>query len=450
MDKYSLSHLSDQDLLRGLVALVARDRATTAELVAHIAEVDDRKLFAPKGYSSMYEYCVRELHLSADAALMRIRAGRTARQFPVISAALADGRLHLTAVALLSPYLTVGNATELLLATEHRTIEEIKLVLAARFPQPELATRLEAIAFPGSPVASPRSERVESGSGVREMSHQLVSKRVESSFAWPKVAPLSAERYALQTTVGQSTHDKLRYAQALLGHAVPTGDLAEVLDRALDALIALLEKRKFGATSRPRPGRASDDPRHIPAHVKRAVWERDDGRCSFVGENGQGCGSRVRLEFDHVDPVARGGEATVEGIRLRCRAHDQYEAECVFGVGFMEQKREAARLAAAEARARESAARAAAAEARAQAAQEKREKAAEEARVAADEGDPERSVVPWLRQLGFAASEAREAAASCEHMRNAPLEERIKVALRHLGRRTVSHGRAAIRPGTAA
>ena len=48
-----------------------------------------------------------------------------------------------------------------------------------------------------------------------------------------------------------------------------------------------------------------------------------------------------------MDTVARGGEATVEGIRLRCRAHNQYEAECTFGVGFMEAKREAARLAAA-------------------------------------------------------------------------------------------------------
>ena len=48
-----------------------------------------------------------------------------------------------------------------------------------------------------------------------------------------------------------------------------------------------------------------------------------------------------------MDTVARGGEATVDGIRIRCRTHNQYEAECTFGVGFMEAKREAARLAAA-------------------------------------------------------------------------------------------------------
>jgi hypothetical protein len=46
------------------------------------------------------------------------------------------------------------------------------------------------------------------------------------------------------------------------------------------------------------------------------------------------------LEFDHVREVARGGDASVENIRLRCRAHNQYTAECTFGAGFMREKRE--------------------------------------------------------------------------------------------------------------
>ena len=432
MSKYSLSHLCDQDLLRNLVALVARDRATTAELLAHIAEVEGRRLFAPKGYPCMYDYCVNELHLPEDAAIKRIRVARVARQFPAVFAALADGRLHLTAVFLLSRHLTAENGAELLAAAEHKSKAEIQLLLAARFPQPDLPARLDAIAAPGSPPVLPAPEQVEHGSEVKATSRLPVPEQVASATPWPKVAPLSAERYALQATIGQGTHDKLRYAQALLGHAVPSGDLAEVLDRALDALIAQLEKQKIGATSRARAQRAAEDPRHIPTAVKRAVWERDGGQCGFVGEDGHRCGSSVRLEFDHVDPVARGGEATIEGIRLRCRAHNQYEAECVFGAGFMASKREAARLAAAEARARTAA-----------------QKAEERARAEAEK-DPERSVVPWLRQLGYRAEEARAAAALCEHMPGAPLEQRVKMALRHFHPRTTSPGRAARRQGTAA
>src|SRR5262249_47135380 len=101
MSKYSLSHLSDQDLLRNLAALVARPRPTTAELVAHIAEVDARRLFVPKGFACMYDYCVQELHLSEDVAFVRIRVARVARQFPTVFGALADGRLSITGVFLL-------------------------------------------------------------------------------------------------------------------------------------------------------------------------------------------------------------------------------------------------------------------------------------------------------------------------------------------------------------
>ena len=130
--------------------------------------------------------------------------------------------------------------------------------------------------------------------------------------------------------------------------------IAEVIDRALDALVRQLEKQKFGATCKPRKSspRTSVNPRHIPAAVKRAVWQRDRGQCSFVSQTGHRCGSRKRLEFDHIDPVARGGEATVEGIRLLCRAHNQYEAERVLGTGFMNGKREQARNAMAAARSR--------------------------------------------------------------------------------------------------
>jgi 5-methylcytosine-specific restriction endonuclease McrA len=121
---------------------------------------------------------------------------------------------------------------------------------------------------------------------------------------------------------------------------VPSGDVAEVLKRALNSLVLELEKRKFAKCSRSRPQRCPTHGRHIPAAVRRAVLERDGGQCTYVSENGKRCESRMRLEFDHLEPVARGGQATVSGIRLLCRAHNQHAAECTFGSGFMQRKRE--------------------------------------------------------------------------------------------------------------
>ena len=176
--------------------------------------------------------------------------------------------------------------------------------------------------------------------------------------------------------------------------------------------------------SRGRARRSTAQPRYVPAHVKRAVWERDRGQCTFVGAAGQRCPARKFLEFGHIDPVARGGQATVERVRLRCRGHNQYEAERTFGSGFMSEKREAARRAAAEARTRAAAAEAEA-EARACATA-----AAERSRAVAEEHAAH--VMACLRELGFRAGEARRAVEFCLTIRDATLEERVRAALKFL------------------
>jgi hypothetical protein len=406
MRAYSLSHLSDPELLRGLTAAVAQDRTATASLLAHIAEVDARRLYLPAGYPSMYAYCIQELRISEDAASKRIQAARVARKVPAIFEAVAGGRLHLSAVVLLAPYLTRENADGLLAEAAHQTKAEIEELLARHFPRSEALGLMVALpassAQPEEPLAPGRVAAPGPDDPVT-LQHAPGHAGTRA-----KLAPVAPERYLLELTIGRSTQEKLRHAQDLLGHELPSGDLAQVLDRALEALIEKLEKRKFSATTRPRRTvRPSRNPRYIPAHVKRAVWERDGGQCTFVSQTGRRCQERKRLEFDHVEEVARGGRASVNGIRLRCRAHNQYGAECTFGAGFMRDKCEAARRAA-EARRQQGAARA---EVRAR------------ARSAAEE------VIAPLRSLGFRAEEARQAAALCEAIPEASLEQRVRRAL---------------------
>jgi len=146
------------------------------------------------------------------------------------------------------------------------------------------------------------------------------------------VTPLAPERYRLQGTMGAETHAKLRRAQDLLRHVVPDGDLAAIVDRALTVLIANLEKTRIAATPRPRAARTpSPTSRHIPAAVTRAVWARDEERCTFVGTHGR-CAERGFLQRHHRVPYAVGGTATAENIELRCTAHNALAAEQDFGV----------------------------------------------------------------------------------------------------------------------
>jgi 5-methylcytosine-specific restriction endonuclease McrA len=209
----------------------------------------------------------------------------------------------------------------------------------------------------------------------------------------PKVTPLAAERFALTLTMSQDMYDKLAHAKDLLAHQLPSGDIVQVLDRALDALIEKLEKRKFGRADKPREShpRESKNLPYIPARVRHAVHERDGGRCTFVAENGHRCEARKFLEFDHVLEVARGGQSTVENLRLRCRAHNQYTAEQTYGPDLMEAKREEARRAAAKKRAEE--------------------------------------VIPYLQALGIRAEKARHASERCPDMPDASLEDRVEAAL---------------------
>ena len=157
------------------------------------------------------------------------------------------------------------------------------------------------------------------------------------------MTPLSPQRFGFQFTGDQETHEEYEKFRARMSHEIPSGEMALVFKAALKIANAQLEKRKFAATDRPGRSRGSASPRCIPADVRRAVAERDQGKCAFVSESGKRCGSRSMLEFDHIEPVGRGGTATVDNVRLLCRAHNQFEAECAFGTEFMDHKRQEAR-----------------------------------------------------------------------------------------------------------
>jgi hypothetical protein len=359
MDAFAVSHFSNQALIQDLKGLVAQDRRTTAVLLTRVAEVDDRRLYRGAGFPSMHAYCVHELHFSEGAAYKHINAARAARRFPALLIALAENRLHLRAILMLAPHLTSGNADELVAAATHKTRAEIELLLARRFPRPDLPERLQAVPAPpvSTLVAAPGRERVAEltpeqvaaripdppdhghGEALPRPAPQPAPGRVEAPTPRPRMTALAPARFGLQVTIDQETYDLLQHVRALMSHEIPTGEIALVLKGALKLAAGQLEKRRFAATTRPGHARPGSSPRHIPAAVKRAVWERDGGRCTFVSDSGQRCPARKLLEFDHGDPVARGGEATLENLRLRCRAHNAYAAERTFGGEFMERKR---------------------------------------------------------------------------------------------------------------
>ena len=268
-----------------------------------------------------------------------------------------------------------------------------------------------------------------------------------------RVVPLSPGRFGVQFTMSQNARDHYEYASTLLSHQLPKADLATVTEMAYAALVEKLERKKFGVTRKPRSGaRSAIDRRYIPTATRRQVYERDGARCTFTSETGKRCPATRRLEFDHVDEFARGGPATVENLRIRCRAHNQYAAECTFGKGFMDhtrrearERRAAKRLLAGsppapervDSRTHRAAGEKTHGDARASAQAGARVGARANRHADAAEGaTDDRDVTPWLRGLGVGASDARRMAEICETtMPDASLEQRLKRALGYLAPR---------------
>jgi len=363
------SNLSDHDLLAHLVRLASAEREASAELVAHLAALELRpSVYAALGYGSLFDYCTRALRLSEDAACTRIAVARACRRLPAILDVLVSGDVSLTSIRLLAPHLTPENHGDVLGRASGRRRPEIEALVAELAPRPDVPTSVRKLpapssvvtpsvptALPPAPVESSPGRPSPAVSSPAVLAPPVVAPPVSSPPVLappphrPIVQPTSPERYRVQFTMGKESHEKLRRVQDLLRREIPSGDAGKIFERALDLLLEKVEKAKLGVPSkaaatpksapprsiRPETDRPAAPPirrsRYRPRHVDRAAWTRDEGQCGFVSKDGRRCTERAFLEFHHIQPFALGGPATAENISLRCRRHNQYEAELVFG-----------------------------------------------------------------------------------------------------------------------
>jgi 5-methylcytosine-specific restriction endonuclease McrA len=388
----ALRCLSSDQLLARLLDLVHRGRELEADLIAHLAEVDARRLYLREGCTSMFAYCVGVLRFAEAVAYKRIAAARAARRYPEVLTALRKGDLHLTAVSLLAPQLTAENASELLAAARHRTADEIRRMLADRQPKPDVVSSVRRLSVSSVPCGSSSrcTPPVGCVSPARFDSSVCAAGRVDPSTARAEIQetplgkesgfpaspsaqparssgaaapscgsrgvhprppePLGDERYLIRFTADRKLHAQLQELKSLMRHQIPDGDVGKVLAKAVAVLLKQVRAQKFGECSAPRAARRkraesaerveqADTPspsRQIPAAIRRAVSRRDRERCTFVSATGRRCGSRNFLEFHHRRPWARNRSHAIDGITLRCRAHNQHEAERDFGAKHME------------------------------------------------------------------------------------------------------------------
>jgi hypothetical protein len=365
----SLRSLTDNELLGRLSALARLSRRVEAELIAHLGEVDARRLYLREAAPSMFVYATRVLHLSEAEAYLRITVARAAREHPALLARLGSGELHLSGAALLAQHLTVETREALLARAAHKSKRQIQELVAELTPRPDVPALIRKLPDPPAGAAMPPTARTQGSDSARlrldadrateaatvELCPDRVgatatqSPRLEtgtSDLADERMGalrqgpgsrgsdilqPLARARYRVQVTAGEALRDKLERLQALL----PGSDLATLVEQAVTEKLERLEARRFGRTKAPRKSLAEADtsagPRTIPAPVRRAVYERAGGRCAFVDARGRRCEEQSRLEFHHRHPHGHGGERTPDNISLLCKSHNLYLAEIDYG-----------------------------------------------------------------------------------------------------------------------
>jgi hypothetical protein len=329
----AVASLDNAEILAATRAILRRGCVVEADLLVPLAEIEERRLHSEMAFPTMFAFCVDELGFSEDQAYNRTNVARAARRFPAMLDSLRSGAVHLTGLRLLAPHLTEHNHRDLLAEAAGKSKRQIEEIVARLDPKPSVpdSVRKRPVRNPGTLEMTLAAQGTSVAPSVRRREQRAV------------VAPLSEDTFKVQFTASRVLRDKLRRAQDLLRHRLPSGDIPAIFEKALDSLIEKVEKERFAMVREARTdasevaGCASS--RQVPAAIRRYVYARDGGRCTFVDAHRHRCKGTGMLEFDHLDGFARTRSHDPERIVIRCRAHDQHEAEKMYGREFIERAR---------------------------------------------------------------------------------------------------------------
>jgi hypothetical protein len=270
---------SARDIDRRLADLVRSERHLVVQFVVELAGFAKRELYRELGYTSLFYYCVRQLGLSKSSAFRRSEVARLIARFPVIADRLAEGRLSIRALVEVREVLSEENHAEVLARAEGKSQEEAELLAVEFKPKPVPRDVVRALPMPPAPLVA--LSAVPAGTKTPPAPPEVVK-------------PLTPELRRLNVTVSADFMAELEQVRAALSHKCPEGDFEQVVREAFKLVLERDRKRK-ALTDRPRthsepPG---ENDRYVPAAVKRAVWERDQGRCTWPMGKRRRC---VRLD----------------------------------------------------------------------------------------------------------------------------------------------------------
>ena len=337
-----LRSLSDDELLARTRELARHEQDLTIQVIAHLEEVARRRLFAARGYSSLFEYAVKALAYSEPAASQRVAAMRLARAVPEARDLLERGELKLTSAAAVERFirreenetgrrLTAEVKSGIVKEVSGKSSRETERWLAARavgagmFPRSERARAL---------TAEHTELRIVADAGLMARIDR-VRELKGTHLAFAEIFAKALDAYLDREDPLRKRARKERSAEPV--RATALGDPAVVAlsgPTPAPQPLPAPEVRRGAGPDGVGEGREATRVRHgtnrgryVPVGVRRAVAIRAGGRCEYLdAKTDRRCESRNALQWDHIRPFAHGGPATVANLRQLCPAHQQWAA----------------------------------------------------------------------------------------------------------------------------
>ena len=386
MKKYSsqIKKLSNQQLLSQTKFLVQKERNTHIQVLHHLDEIDSRKLYLELGFSSLFDYAVKELGYSEGAAYRRIKAMKLCREVPETESRLKSGKLSLSSACQLQAFFEKqdkkAKVEKLVLQKEmahqregSNKNKEIKNSTVHQKPSMEDQPNNK---FCLSLSVERKQELVKKAERCSTRATMKLLSEVDPSLFVPKEQArfLGKGKVEIKVVIDESCHKKLEELKGLLSHKNPSlsyGELLSILSeealekhdpvrirkrskktgikkKAVTSPEKLKSKnintnnkqdhksaiKKSAATSAPKwkyAGKAKKLSRAIPSELKRHIWKRDKGQCSYIHpETKRRCSSKHLLQIDHIKPFSLGGKSELNNLRLLCAGHNRYRSERTF------------------------------------------------------------------------------------------------------------------------
>jgi len=339
-----LKKLDHDQLHEQTIEAAKVEKNATMKLLEYLSEVDRRKLYAMRGFSSLWVYVHQALGYSEAQASERISAMRLMVRVPEVREEIESNRITLTAVAKLASHVrrernNESETIELLNSIQGKSTREVERILASQASEP---VRMESV----RPISAETTrilmdvdqEFLLLLNQVRELQGHFGSSTSEliqtAMKGFVKMHPKRRlvgrvnTNVNLQNPHGDSVNKRLQ-SEAVSYTKVELKRSTLRAPKVQSETISLVDAGDKTETGF-KPSRA------IPVAIQRAVRARSGHKCEYVDSQTQKrCDSRIQLQFDHRVPFAMGGLHTVENLRHLCRAHNQLEAVRFFGVKHM-------------------------------------------------------------------------------------------------------------------